>query len=636
MSLSAGQCSPLSTRVGFAASFACRLRSRRERTTLKRLVDQTRKLAGSHLLLFFALLILSILLSGCQDAGPPVATVPPAAKLKSAGAIEDTLPPEIRELPHRKPRHTQMRPSATGDWFSPPVGGVDAVYRDGNEQGYYTILESVGGGVALFDYDRDGDLDLFFPQGGTLGKPDITIRGRPSKLFCNEGNWSFTDVTAFAGLAVADLYTHGAAVGDYDADGFPDLLVTGYSGCHLFHNRQDGTFDDATAASGLVCRTWNTGAVWADFDRDGTLDLFVVTYVDWKPVPGEICKDVSGQRDDCGPNLYAGLPDQLWRGRGDGTFEDVSLSSGVAIPGRGFGASALDVNADGWLDLYVVNDIQENFLFLGGPDLKFQSVAQPWGVAASPEGRDQGSMGLDFGDVNGDGWPDLWYTNFTEEDNSLCQNLKGTSFADVTITTRLSGKSWQWVGFGTVLEDFDHDGWLDIFVANGHVLYHSTKAPYFQPPQLFRGQMGQRFEEISDSGGPYFSVPQAGRGVAVGDLDNDGAADIVVAHQNDPAAVLANQIPAERWVRLQLAGVDSDRTAVAARVTLEMEDRALVRWVRVAGGYLSSCDPRVLFPLPNDSPAVVIVQWPRGRRERFPNLEQRRTHVLREGTGQPL
>ena len=245
-------------------------------------------------------------------------------------------------------------------------------------------------------------------------------------------------------------------------------------------------------------------------------------------------------------------------------------------------------------------------------------------------------MGLDVGDVNGDGWPDLWYTNFTEENNSLCQNLGGTSFADVTIRSRLSGKSWKWVGFGTVLEDFDHDGWLDIFVANGHVLYHSAKTPYFQPPQLFRSQMGQRFEEISDKGGPFFSVPQAGRGVAVGDLDGDGAADVVVSHQNDPVAVLTNQIPSEHWVRLQLVGIESDRTAVMARVTLELDGRALVRWVRVAGGYLSSCDPRILFPLPNDSPSAVIVQWPRGRRESFSNLVQRTTHVLREGTGWPL
>lgn len=570
-------------------------------------------------------------LSGCGPA--PVPAPPPSGTPRSLQTAQPGYPPEITELPYRKPRVTQMRSPAAGDWFGSPIVPTDVVYRDGNEQGFYTILESVGGGSALFDYDLDGDLDLFFPQGGTLSKPGVTVRGLPSKLLRNEGNDTFTDVTAIAGVGMADLYTHGCSVGDYDDDGFPDLFVTGYGGAHLYRNSQDGTFADVTAECGLSCPMWNAGSVWADFDRDGTLDLFVTTYLDWKPDPEEICRNDAQIQDDCGPNRYPGAPDQMWRGRGDGTFEDVSKRCGVAIPGRGFGAAAVELNADGWLDLYVVNDIQENFLFLGAADFQFTSAAHAWGVAASPTGNPQGSMGLDVGDFDGDGWPDLWYTNFTEEDNSLYRNVQGTSFVDATIRTQLAGKSWKWVGFGTVLEDFNHDGWLDIVIANGHVLYHSVKSPYFQPAQLFENQKGTQFREVTANGGPYFSVPHAGRGVASGDINDDGAVDLVISHQNDPAAVLPNQIPAKHWLRVQLVATKSAREAIGAHVVMQAGDRQLVRWVRRAGGYLSACDPRIVFPLTDDKPASVTVHWPSGAVETFSQLEQRTSHVLREGAG---
>ncbi len=574
---------------------------------------------------------LFLVLSGCGQ--PPAPLVPPVPAVPwPAKNNQPDYPPEIAEMPHLKPRQTQMRAEAVGDWFSSPISPNGVIYRDGNERRFYTVLESVGGGIALFDYDLDGDLDLFFTQGGTLSPPAVTIRGLPSKLFRNDGDWKLTDVTAESGLSSEDLYTHGCAVGDYNGDGFPDLLVTGYGGMHLYRNSTEGTFSEVTVESGLSSQLWNTGSVWADFDRDGTLDLFVATYLDWKPVPGEICRNDAQIQDDCGP-IQPGQPDQLWRGRGDGTFEDVSQRSGVAIPGRGFGAAAADLNADGWLDLYVVNDAQENFLFLGAADFQWSSVAHPWGVAASPTGRPQGSMGLDVGDFNGDGWPDLWYTNFTEEDNSLCQNLQGSSFVDATIRTQLAGKSWKMVGFGTVLEDFNHDGWLDIFIANGHVLYHSVKVPYFQPAQLFENQEGQRYRDVSAEGGPYFSVPHAGRGVASGDINDDGAVDMVVSHQNDPASLLANRTPARHWFRVQLVATKSEREAIGARVVLESGGRQLVRWVRRAGGYLSSCDQRILFPLFDDKAASITIHWPSGAVEKFSQLEQRTTHVLREGAG---
>lgn len=585
-----------------------------------------------HLTCFIAIVVLGSI-SGCQAEPPARGTLQSPVVPRTAASGKPDYPPEVLELPQRKPRTQQMRTAQPGDWFAAPRAVADVIYRDGNEQGFYTILESVGGGVAAFDYDLDGDLDLFFPQGGALSPPGITIRGLPSRLLRNDGDCKFTDVTAAAGLAVSSFYSHGCAVGDYDSDGDPDLIVTGYGGAHLFCNSADGTFSEVTPASGLACPMWNTGALWADFDRDGILDLFVATYLNWTPDPAEICRNAAQIRDDCGPNRYPGQPDQMWRGRGDGTFEDVSQSSGVAVPGRGFGAAAVDVNGDGWLDLYVVNDVQENFLYLGTGDLRFTSVAPLWGVSASPTGTPQGSMGLDAGDVDGDGWPDLWYTNFTEEDNSLYRNLQGHSFIDATIHTQLAGRSWKWVGFGTVLEDFNHDGWLDIVIANGHVLYHSPKSPYFQPAQLFENQKGERFQEISARGGPYFSVSHAGRGVASGDINDDGAVDVVISHQNDPAVMLANQIPAAHWIRLQLVATQSERDAIGTRVVLQDGGRQLVRWVRRAAGYLSSCDSRIVFPLPDDKLVSVTVHWPSGDTETFTQLEQRTTHVLREGAG---
>lgn len=585
-----------------------------------------------HLTCLIPILILGSM-SGCQVEPPAKGTLAPTAAPRTAASGKPDYPPEALQLPQRKPRSQPMRIAQPGDWFAGPRAVADVIYRDGNEQGFYTILESVGGGSALFDYDLDGDLDLFVPQGGTLSKPGVTIRGLPSKLLRNDGNWKFTDVTVRAGLAVGDLYTHGCSVGDYDSDGFPDLFVTGYCGAHLFRNLADGTFTDVTIDCGLACPMWNAGSVWADFDRDGNLDVFVTTYLDWKPDPTEICLNDAQIQDDCGPNRYPGAPDQMWRGRGDGTFEDVSQRSGVAIPGRGFGAAAVDLNRDGWLDLYVVNDIQENFLFLGAADFQFSPVGHAWGVAVSPTGNPQGSMGLDVGDFDGDGWPDLWYTNFTEEDNSLYRNVQGTSFVDATIRAQLTGKSWKWVGFGTVLEDFNHDGWLDIVIANGHVQYHSVKAPYFQPAQLFENQHGERFREVTAAGGPYFSVPHAGRGVASGDINDDGAVDLVISHQNDPVAVLPNQIPAEHWLRIQLVATKSAREAIGARVVMQTGGRQLVRWIRRAGGYLSACDPRIVFPLLDDKAASVTVHWPSGATETFSQLEQRATHVLREGAG---
>lgn len=572
---------------------------------------------------------LLLLLFGCRANSE---TQPP-----TAGSSEDpattVLEPRLPKFEPAKPAsHHDLRDE---DWFdSHSLSDEGVAYRDGQEAKLFSILETVGGGLAFCDFDGDGDYDLIFTGGGEIRVNDqIEIRGLPTRLLRNEGAGNFELVSAEVGLEAHDLYSHGCSVADFDSDGFSDVLVTGFGSVRLYRNQGDGTFRDITAESGLNCDRWQTGATWADVDRDGNLDLFVVTYVDWKPRLGEQCVNTDKIRDVCGPSRYLGQPDYLWHNRGDGRFEDISESSGVALPGRGFSAVAIDVNGDGWQDFFVANDVQENYLFLGDRSGHFQEAGVLWGCAYSSTGHAQGSMGAAATDVNGDGWPDLWVTNFTEEDNALYLNEGGTGFTDSSVAVGLAGVSWKWVGFGTGFADFDHDGWLDLVIANGHVQYSSKGAPYRQPAQLFRNQGGGRFAESSSSGGSYFRDVHPGRGLAIGDFNDDGAADFVVVHQNEPATLLQNRRQTRCWARLLLCGTTSNRDGFGAKVTFNIDGRQTTRWVQSGSGYLSTFDPRVLLALPNNQNVTVNVLWPSGMEEEFPNLTQRQTHVLREGRG---
>ncbi len=574
-----------------------------------------------------------------------------SSDVASSGAIAQPVPSQLTveaganqeaelknaRLPHQLPRETVPRPAKPDDWFEDLTdrSGVHFAYRDGNEAAFYELLEQVGGGVAMFDYDRDGDVDLFFTGGGRLTGPPIQVHGLPSALFRNDGDWKFTDVTQQAGLGDAGPYTHGVTAGDFDRDGWPDLFVAGYRACRLYRNGQDGTFADVTQAAGLdVCQGWNITAAWTDIDRDGWLDLYVLTYAKCEPDHTRKGPNDQGLRDVLPPWLFPGDSDRLLRNRGDGTFEDITRAAGLVAGNRGLGVVTADVDEDGWQDIYVVNDIEENQLYMGGPELPFTNEAVLAGVAFSASGEREGSMGVDVGDFNGDGLADLWYTNYTNQDNSLLRNMDRTGFLNVNDVTGVLGQSRLWVGFGTGFADFDHDGWLDLFVLNGHVAYDRLDSPYFQPAQLFRNDAGRRYVEITDQGGPYFSVPHAGRGAAVGDLDNDGAPDLVVVHQNDPVQLLRNRNAAKHWLSMELRGTKSNLDAIGAKVAARCGDRTLTRWVRGGGGYLSAFDPRVLLSLPDDSPVDVTITWPTGTTEVFSQLTPGQTHVVTEGQGQ--
>lgn len=549
-------------------------------------------------------------------------------------ACRETTPPDLPST------QSAATPDAAetlidNDWFEDITGpsGVDFTYRNGQPGNNFFILESLGGGVALLDYDGDGDLDLFIAGGGTISRSPAVIRGLPCAMYRNTGDWTFVDVTQESGLDDAGHYSHGCAVGDFDGDGWPDLVLCCYGGCRLYRNTGDGHFRDVTQASGIALDGWNTAAVWADIDRDGLPDLYVARYLQWAPEIAATCRNRSGQREICSPGRYQGADDRLFRNRGDGTLEDITTQAGIEPAGNGLGVVAADFNADSRIDFYVANDETNNRLYLGQPDSTFKESGMAAGVATNEYGMHDGSMGVDLGDFDDDGDADLWTTNFEAEDNGLYRNLGDATFAPATTVTGLAGHSRRLVGFGTGLADFDGDGRLDIFVVNGHVFYAGGQAPYLQDAQLFRNPDGKRFENISRQGGTYFRQSHAARGAAVGDLDNDGALDLVVVHQNAPVALLRNRRRPHDYVRLRLVGTRSEPRAVGAVVRTEFEGRQVTRFVRAGAGYFSHSDQQILLPASGGAPVRVTVFWPSGLREVFPNVLPNQTQTLSEGRG---
>jgi enediyne biosynthesis protein E4 len=527
--------------------------------------------------------------------------------------------------------------------------GLDFAHRSGRSGGYY-IPEILGAGAAFLDFDNDGDLDVYLVQGGRLQPPgDASGRSsepRGDRLFRNElvpsGVLRFTDVTARSGIAVRG-YGQGVAVGDYDNDGRPDLYVTSFGPSQLLHNQGDGTFREVTESAGAGSSRWSTSASFVDFDRDGWLDLYVADYVDYTLTTDRPCPLPGGRRDYCGPLTYHPLPHRLLRNRGDGTFEDVSERSHIRTAlGNGLGVVAADFDGDGWPDLYVANDQTENFLWMNQKDGTFRNAALLAGAALSGDGSAEGSMGVDAGDVDGDGDEDLFFTNLTGQKNTLYVNDGHGSFTDQSLPSGL-GRLNQWgTGFGAGLVDYDNDGWLDALLVNGTVLAIDAQLksgdplPYKQPGQLFRNLGGGRFQDASGGSGAL-QVPGVSRAAAFGDVDNDGDVDVLVTGIDGQARLLVNQVGSKRpWLGVRLMA--GKRDALGARVVLRRPDGpALARRVHADGSYCSASDPRVVFGLGAGGAAGVMeVSWPDGRRERFRELPAGRYTTLAEGRGEAL
>ena len=536
--------------------------------------------------------------------------------------------------------------------------GLDFVHFNGMSGKFY-YCEMVGGGGALFDYDNDGDLDLYVVQGHMLGEGDPSggagaSRAEPAamdRLYRNDlvvqpdgtRRVRFTDVTASSGIQALG-YGMGAAAADFDNDGWVDLYVMNFGPNQMFRNRGDGTFMDVTGRTGTGDGRWGVSAAFLDYDRDGWLDLFLGNYVDFRFSNQKRCHAPSGAVDYCGPLGYEPVPNRLYRNRRDGSFEDVSARSQISREYHGaLGVVAADLNSDGWPDVYVANDQRPNDLWINQKDGTFMNESLLAGAAFNRDGMAESSMGVDAADFDNDGDEDLFITHLKSEKNTLYTNDGTGFFKDASLEANLAVSSLPFTAFGTRFFDYDNDGWLDLFAANGEVRTIETLArrgdpyPLHQPNQLFRNLGDGRFQEVTSEAGSVFRLSEVSRGAAFGDVDNDGDTDVLLFNNNGRTRLLINRAGSvNRWLGLRLVGRESNRDALGAWAGVFRKGKpTLWRRVRTDGSYASSNDPRVLVGL-GETPEVIRVraQWPSGLVEEWPDIEPGRYVTLREGSGE--
>lgn len=590
-----------------------------------------------------------LLLSGCRDSGQsaqsPLQGTAAAGKSSAKTGSSQTA---VTKGGTTKNGASEAAGLPAGpEWFEDVTesSGVRFTYRNGEEANHLAILESLGGGAAAFDYDNDGLIDLFFPGGGWF--EDKTIRGHPPKLFRNRGNFRFEDVTQATGLAQRPFYSHGAAVSDYDRDGWLDLVVTGWGPLAIYHNEADGDggrrFVEVTTQAGFTESLWSSSGAWADLDGDGFPDLYVCQYGDWsfeKNHPTD-CYYAPPKRDVCPPRRFKPLPHRIYRNRRDGTFADVSGELSLRVDGRGLGVVVADMNADRRPDVYVANDTDENFLYLNRTEnnaLRLEEVGLLAGVARDDRGTPNGSMGVDVGDFNRTGRPSIIVTNYESELSALYRNdcKDGRElFQFCSQQTGIAAIGQTWVSWGTGFADFQNRGWEDLFIVNGHAIrFPVGKTPREQRPIVFRNEQG-RFIEVGKSCGDYFRQNHNARGAALADLDNDGRSDLVVVHLNDPVVILRNVYPStNHWLGLTLVGRDQ-RPIAGARVTIEAEGQKITRFAKGGGSFASSPDRRLLFGLGSTSRVErVEIAWPWGEIETLPGPACDRYWRIVEGSGQ--
>lgn len=517
--------------------------------------------------------------------------------------------------------------------------GIDFRHTNGARADLW-MIEIGGSGCAFIDYDNDGYVDLLLLDSGPLPGGKGAAHNR---LYHNERGQRFADVTAGSGLEHTG-YAQGVAVGDYDNDGFPDVFITGVGGNRLLHNEGGtGTFRDVTGRAGVGDRDhgarYATSAAFGDFDGDGNLDLYVCHYCHWSPQTNRVCKNARGEKDYCSPDIYDADPDRLYRNRGDGTFEDVTRKAGLdRVAGRGFAVAWLDYDGDGHEDLYVANDLNPGFLWRNRGDGTFEEGAVRAGCAFADSGALLSGMGIGLGDYDNDGREDLFISNFSGRPNTLYRNLGSGRFADTSVAAGVALPHMPFLSFGCEFFDYDADGWKDLVVANGHVQLRVASTfegvTYAERKQLFHNERNGKFHEVIRELGDLAHAT-VGRGLAVGDFDNDGRLDVLVNNQNGKAELFHNRVATgNHWVSFKTIGVKSNRDGYHAKVTVTAGGRRQYSEVRSGSSYASHSDSRVYFGL--GSAAVVQqveIRWPSRTRDLLKDVRADRLYVVKEGAG---
>lgn len=595
-------------------------------------------------------IILSFLLIA-SNCGCSSKTTDPTAPPRRAAPAEPQSSPKTTDhsVPKRAEKKSQRKPTGRLPRFMDQAraSGIDFERYD-DFQGQHRLIEANGGGVGLFDYDNDGWIDVLLTNGCALPyRPEDT--SHRSELYRNLGGNRFAAVTTPSFFRCFN-YAHGVAAGDFNSDGFEDFYVAAYGDNSLWQNNGDGTFTEVASAANAQDTRWSSSAAFADFNLDGLLDLYVVNYVD-PGNPPKLCYDKQapdGYRQ-CAPSLFDAVDDLLLLNDGSGGFTDVTQAAGITAPdGKGLSLVIFHANDDRLPDIYVANDGTPSFLYINettvdpehaaAAQIRFSEQASELGVAVNREGKATSCMGIGCGDYDGDGHTDLFVTNFFAETNTMYRNLGQDGFLDVTNRTRLGPPSRSLLGFGTSFLDFDNNGWLDLVVANGHIddfSWANAEERYAMPPQFFRNEGNGTFQDVSLWSGEYFQKNWLGRGLAVGDLDNDGDQDFVVSHQRTASPVLINETEAiPSSVLIRLVGTEANRSAIGARLEAIWPDRKLARQVVGGGSYQAAPDRRVHFGLDQqDSISVLKIHWPSGREDQWEKVTAGR-YVAVEG--QPL
>jgi enediyne biosynthesis protein E4 len=605
--------------------------------------------------------LLVMALAGCEGGGsgsPVIApkTVPEAGGGTQAKAVEKQKKEAVRIVGDRLDssvatlRNTRLPQDPSPFRFAEVAkeSGIDFVHLSGMEAATKHFPTANGSGVAMFDYDGDGKLDLYFATATFL--PVGSRKTGPNKLYKNLGGGKFQDVTASSGLGFTG-FCHGIIAGDLDNDGDADVFLCNYGQNVLYRNNGDGTFTDVSKAAGIARDGWSSGGAVVDFDNDGYLDIYVANYGIWTlPEDDQYCGNKEkGVRLYCSPRTIRTTRHFLYKNNRDGTFTDVldkviydaqSKKFRARDDGHGFGVIAADFNGDGKIDIYVANDMNPNFLFLNRGDGTLEDVTEISGAAYNDKGQPKSGMGADAEDVlfdkrnngNGDGLPELFVTNFSNESVTLYQNLGGGSFSDTTIFSGLGPAHMPWVGWGAALADFDNDGWPDTFVVNGHVDDNrrllGQEIDYAEPALLHRNIDGNRFKLATRDAGPYFETMHVGRGAAFGDLDDDGDIDIVVNHKDGAPALLRNDTPKgeNTWIRLQLVGTKSNRDGIGTQIKVNIGPRTIYRQRKGGCSLESTNDGRVLIGL-GKAPLIdrITLRWPSGTEQILENVKPGQT-----------